>query len=295
VGYNSVENKQPRLYQNHRINSKTLNTGSQNRAMTAGSQIEPPFKISTRTENCDYNKYYLIEESVDSNIYINLRFERIVSIQSKKIHKEQLYSLIQDELSKFKWIICGDVNIDLTWYLSAVQRQETDKIGDMDNITKPILDSLIGINGVLIDDSQIGALYTYWLSRNELSECNSLEIKISFCNDYCLDKHNLIFVQYSNAICLTVNVDFTDQEQLFGTLFLLKNRQLSRTTARIMKLIGTNADSYLVRSAWDFHRSRLNQFSESVYSVLDFKEICRKNGLTFLSILRLLKKARDNK
>ncbi|MUG92752.1 RusA family crossover junction endodeoxyribonuclease [Scytonema sp. UIC 10036] len=129
-------------------------------------------KISTQTENCSYDTQYLIEESADSVIYINLAFEKIVSVQSKKAYKEQICNLIQKELSKFKWIISGSVNIDFTWYLHAVERQETDKVGDIDNITKPILDSLIGPSGVIIDDAQIKALYTYWLSRNELIEDN---------------------------------------------------------------------------------------------------------------------------
>lgn len=251
-------------------------------------------KISTQTENCCYDTQYLIEESADSAIHINLAFEKVVSVQSKKVYKEQICNLIQNELSKFKWIISGCVNIDFIWYLHAVERQETDKVGDIDNITKPILDSLIGPNGVLIDDAQIKALYTYWLSRNELIEDNLLKIKISFNNDDCLEKSNLIFIQYVNAICLPINVELTDHKQLLGALLLVKSRQGQRTAAKIIRFIGGNFDNYLVRSTWDFHRTRLNQFpSSNIYSLSSFKELCHNNGLTFLAILRLLREARD--
>jgi Holliday junction resolvase RusA-like endonuclease len=250
-------------------------------------------KISTKTENCSYDTQYLIEESAASAIHINLAFEKIVSVQSRRAYKEQICNLIQGELSKFTWIISGCVNIDFTWYLHAVERQETDKVGDIDNITKPILDSLIGSNGVLIDDAQIRALYTYWLSRNELVEHNLLEIKISFNNDDCLEKSNLIFIQYANAICLPANVEPTDHKQLLRALLLVKSRQGQRTAAKIIRFLGENVDNYLVRSTWDFHRTRLNQFPRSnIYSVSEFKELCRSNGLTFLAILRLLREVR---
>ncbi|NMF61983.1 hypothetical protein DP113_10585 [Brasilonema octagenarum UFV-E1] len=250
-------------------------------------------KISTQTENCSYDTQYLIEEITDSAIHINLAFKKIVSVQSKRAYREQICNLSQGELSKFKWIISGCVNVDFTWYLHAVERQETDKVGDIDNITKPILDSLIGPNGVLIDDAQIRALYTYWLSHNELVEDNLLKIKISFNNDNCLEKSNLIFIQYANAICLPVNVEPTDHKQLLGALLLVKSRQRQRTAAKSIRFIGGNVDNYLVLSPWDFHRTRLNEFpSSNIYSVSSFKELCRNNGLTFLAILRLMREAR---
>lgn len=251
-------------------------------------------KISIQTDNCDYETHYLIEESAYSIIYINLAFEKIVSVQSRKTSKDQICELIQRELSKFKWIIAGCVNIDFTWYLNAVKRQETDKIGDIDNITKPILDSLSGPNGILIDDSQIGALYTYWLSRNELIEDNLLEIKISFNNDDCLDKLNLIFIQYANAMCLAVNVELTNHKQLLGALLIIKVRQGQRSAAKVMRFIGTIGD-YFILSTWDFHRTRLKQFSSNIYSVSSFKKVCVNNGLTLLAILRLLRESRDKK
>jgi Holliday junction resolvase RusA-like endonuclease len=252
-------------------------------------------KISTRTENCSYDTQYLIEESADSTIHISVTFEKIVSVQSKQDKQKQISNLIQGELSKFKWIISGNVNIDFIWYLDAVERQETDKVGDIDNITKPVLDSLTGPNGVLIDDAQIKALYTYWMWRNELVEDNLLEISISFNNDHCLEKSNLIFIKYTNAICLPVNVERTNHKQLLGALLLVKCRQRQRNGARLTKSLGLNADKSLVYSNWDFHRTRLNQFPcSSIYSLSSFKELCRNNGLTFLVILGLLREARGS-
>lgn len=156
-------------------------------------------KIQVETVNCTLHKYYDIEEFADSQIKITLRFDKIISRQSRKASIDQLSALIKSELSQFKWIIVGSILVDLTWYLNAVERQETDKIGDIDNITKPIIDSLSGEKGIFIDDSQINGLYSSWMTRNDIYEDNVLVIQIKFNNDYVLYKENLKFVQYSNA------------------------------------------------------------------------------------------------
>jgi hypothetical protein len=75
------------------------------------SQYLDAMKISTTTENCNYDKYYIIEECADSVIHLVLEFTTIVSIQSRKQCKQEICSLIQSELSKFKWIISGSVHI----------------------------------------------------------------------------------------------------------------------------------------------------------------------------------------
>ena len=46
-----------------------------------------------------------------------------------------------------------------------MEKQETDKIGDIDNTSKPIQDALIGPSGILIDDAQIAGLYVVKTSR----------------------------------------------------------------------------------------------------------------------------------
>ncbi|MDZ4058895.1 MAG: RusA family crossover junction endodeoxyribonuclease, partial [Bacteroidales bacterium] len=131
-------------------------------------------KIKIETENCDFDNHYLIEKSTDGKVILNIEMTKIASLQSRKEIRDQITSLIKNELSKFKWIISGSVVVEFAWYLNAIERQETDKIGDIDNISKPIQDSLTGSNGILIDDAQIRGLYSFWMSRNELISDNIL-------------------------------------------------------------------------------------------------------------------------
>lgn len=153
-------------------------------------------RISIRAKNCDSKHWYLIEGSANSEVVLRLELDKIVSVQSRNEKKNEICVAIHDELSKFSWIIAGSVNVEFVWYLHGVERQETDKVGDIDNITKPVLDVLTGAKGILIDDSQIGSLHTFWQSRNESIAFNVLDIRISINNDTCLEKR----------ICISFNM-----------------------------------------------------------------------------------------
>jgi len=216
--------------------------------------------IAIETFNCDYQNYYKILEAADSEVKITLRFNKIVSRQSRKENIDKITKLIHSELSKFEWIIVGSILVDLTWYLNAIERQETDKVGDIDNITKPIIDALSGKNGVFVDDSQICGLYSCWMSKNELYIDNVLVIQIKFNNDYALFKRNLKFIQYSSATCLPINIEMTSKRDLLVAKVLVLMRKKHRKLAANAKVIGANIDRYFVCSEYDFHRTRLSGF-----------------------------------
>ncbi|HFQ4877829.1 TPA: RusA family crossover junction endodeoxyribonuclease, partial [Vibrio vulnificus] len=225
--------------------------------------IGEKMKIKIATDNCNYDAHYLIKESASAEIVLELEFEKIVSMQSQRQRQKDLIDLIHQELSKFQWIISESVNIELCWYLDAVERQETDKVGDLDNITKPILDALTGAKGVLIDDAQIGSIHTYWQSRNTLKVDNILRIKLQFNNDYCFDKDSLYFIQYEGAVCTPMNLDLTCMKSISSALQVIEARKEQRLAAEKIKALGGNVDRMLVVSSYDIHRTRLNGFDNT--------------------------------
>lgn len=250
-------------------------------------------QITIETENCDFDNFYLIEESADSVVKIKLDIPTIISRQSRKQTVDNLIGLIHQELSKFQWIIVGSILVDFIWYLNAVERQETDKIGDLDNISKPIQDALSGINGIIVDDSQIGGLYTYWQSRNNLTQDNILYINIKFNNDFVLFKKNLKFIQYNNAICLPLNIDTTNMKDLIVAKIIIKSRLRLRKAANKIKMLGSDIDRYFVCSEYDFHRTRLNGFPNSqILTLVQLNGLCQNLGITvtkFLAFFRSTK------
>nr|WP_315224855.1 RusA family crossover junction endodeoxyribonuclease [uncultured Flavobacterium sp.] len=247
-------------------------------------------KIQVETVNCTLHKYYDIEEFADSQIKITLRFDKIISRQSRKASIDQLSALIKSELSQFKWIIVGSILVDLTWYLNAVERQETDKIGDIDNITKPIIDSLSGEKGIFIDDSQINGLYSSWMTRNDIYEDNVLVIQIKFNNDYVLYKENLKFVQYSNATCMPLNIDLNSKKDLLVAKITIASRNKLRQVASLFKSKGTNIDRYFICSEYEFHRTRLSGFnSKSILTTEQINKAITNIHIKFSDIKKILK------
>ncbi|MCK2113790.1 RusA family crossover junction endodeoxyribonuclease [Pseudomonas juntendi] len=245
-------------------------------------------RILVKTSNCDQDNQYLTEEMASASISLELHFDEIVSTQSRLERKQELTQAIQRELSRFKWLISGSVQIEFAWYLHSIQRQETDKVGDIDNITKPVLDALTGSDGILIDDSQIGSVHTFWMSRNEQLSYSVLRINIQFSNDDCLDKHNLIFIQYWNAMCVALNVDFTDHKSIFGALFVVRARKLYRGMARWFRENGADADKFLIQSTWEFHRTRVGGFPrECVLSLAQFNQRALCAGLDWGALRKL--------
>jgi Holliday junction resolvase RusA-like endonuclease len=255
-----------------------------------GRRIDIMFSISVSTSNCDQDNHYLIEELATASVILELRFDEIVSVQSQGARKRELVDAIHVELSRFKWIISGSVQIEFAWYLHGVERQETDKVGDIDNITKPILDALTGAAGILIDDAQIGSVHTFWMSRNEQLSYSVLKLEVQFNNDDCLDKHNLVFIRYWDAMCIALNVNFGDLRSVIGACIVIQARKRHRRTARRMRDLGGQADRFLLNSTWDFHRTRLGNFAPQNILTLDqFKRRVLDAGLTRLGLRKFLR------
>lgn len=244
-------------------------------------------KIEIETINCTYLNPQL-NEDINSTIIINLEIERIISSQSKNKTQLDVINGIKTELSKFTFLLTGVVLIDFVWFIDAQTRQETDRIGDIDNITKPILDSLIGMDSLLVDDSQIKALYTSWSTKNKSVKNNFLRLEIKYFNDCTIEKNNLFFIQYHSAICTPINIDFNDIQCLYKTKLVLNALTTKRKFAQLFNKVGvSNATEYLTVSNWDFHKTRLSAFSKQIIDIAKFNQLCKANGLTFAALRQL--------
>lgn len=245
-------------------------------------------KIESRFENCSYSAPYLVNESGDGKVELEIELETIVSLQSPKAQKDTLTNSIRQELSKYEWLISGLVSIELHWYLSHQDRHETDKGSDLDNMTKPIIDALVGETGLLVDDSQIKSLYVDWISKNQSKRTSLLVIWINFINDFSLNKRQLFFVQYHKAICSMFDVDLNDLKNLIAVKLIIWTKIKSRRLSGAF--FGTD-QFYLTYSTFDFHRTRLQNFSKTkIFTIFQFNQICKDKGLTFKKLLIEMRK-----
>lgn len=238
-------------------------------------------KISITSRNCDFEKHFLLKESADSSIEIEFEFERIVTVQSKKVIQNKLSQNILTELNNFKWLIFGKLQIEIHWFINSVERQETDKIGDLDNITKPLIDALVGKNGILVDDSQINSIHTTWTTKNALRSNNIVKLIVHFNNEYTVLKHNLYFLQTSQVVYTPLNFDVNNKEELKSIKLFIEAFKMKRVFSEKFKSqCNVNVEQYLVSSEYEFHRTRLNGFNKSqIITDTEFNEICEKNGI----------------
>lgn len=243
------------------------------------------YNIVTHFENCSYDAYYDEIGLATSKLIFVITSTNFATMQSSKEKIKELRTAILSELSKFKWIIYGDVNLDFTWYFSSIRKKETDAIGDLDNLMKPIIDSFTGMNGLFIDDSQIGSIHELWMSKDITeSEDTVLRVEINFNNDDCVIKTNVKFVELEKGKYALYCFDDSDKDELMNTLI---QWHVEKKFRRFMDdIIAKEPNLGLYKTSFNvFHTSRLNGVDKSLkYDTTRFKSKCRKSGIDFKEI-----------
>ena len=85
-----------------------------------------------------------------------------VSVQAAKPVREAYLARIKQVLTRYHFLLTGQLILEVTWLLPAKSRYETDAKSDIDNCLKPIIDAFTGPDGLFIDDCQLKGLYICW-------------------------------------------------------------------------------------------------------------------------------------
>lgn len=242
------------------------------------------YDLKIEFDNCSYDSPHLVEGCANSCIELIIESENFPTLQSKKNVQKELQNVIKVELEKFKWIIYNDVNLEFVWYFSCLRKKESDKIGDLDNLIKPIIDTFSGDNGIFIDDSQIGSINNLWMSRDiSLSQNSILRIFIHFNNDDCCMKKNMQFVQIEKQMYAVYNFDINNINDLYLVLTL---HHIQRKIQNGLLHKNPNMDIFSTDFNL-FHRTRLKDIPNSkIYTWDKFKQLCINVGLNFKELLR---------
>lgn len=247
--------------------------------------IKPIINLKVLFENCSYEKEYKFKGDAISKITLHFEADHFPTKQSVSQKKRILQRALSTQLDRFKWLIFGDVNINFTWYFSAIKKKETTTDGDLDNLAKIILDYLQGENGIFVDDSQLGYLNNVWLSKNEELKNNILTIEIHFNNDSCASKENLRFVQLEDSIYALTHFSEEDPEELFRAkmlLHILKKRR--RTMLELYEKVPNTAYAFV--SDVLYHKARLPHIDNSlIYNKDAFNSLCLNAGLDYCMLL----------
>lgn len=141
-----------------------------------------------------------------------------VSVQSSKNAKDEFISKVHKKCSEFTFLLSGDVQVEIVWYVHEQERYETDRIPDVDNIIKPLLDGLSGPDGVLIDDNQVQSICCSWIDWTSRDEEVIIEIK-HFPNEW-VPRNHFQFVQFDKGLCYPIPTYFPKElQRAFVSIF----------------------------------------------------------------------------
>lgn len=125
------------------------------------------------------------------------------SVQSSKQVREAYLKGIKSQIENFKFLLTGELILNITWLLPAKSRFETDAKADIDNCIKPIIDSFTGNDGLFVDDCQLKGLYICW--RHIESNDERLHFEFEFHPDEYCEKDGVAFLRLENNLCTHVN------------------------------------------------------------------------------------------
>lgn len=186
------------------------------------------------------------------------------SVHSTKITRERYLDSIRNQLKDLKYILTGEIMLDITWLVSAKNRYETDSKSDIDNCIKPIIDAFTGPEGLFIDDCQIRGLYICW--RHTESEDEKVVFDFRFQGDQYSLKEELAFIKLDGALCTPVNLNWPDDVKKLWAEMLIYNEKAKET----LEELGASYPSVagFLAGNQPFHRTRVNGFK--VLSLSEF-------------------------
>ena len=190
-----------------------------------------------------------------------------VSVQSNKKTRNEYIESIRSQFNKLKYILTGEIILNVTWLIPTKSRFETDAKADIDNCIKPIIDAFTGPDGLFVDDCQLRGLYICW--RHIETQDEKLVFEFEFHADDFSLKKELAFVRLENALCTPVNLDWPIAvKHLWADM--LKSNQTSKN--KLEKLgVTYPAVAGFLGSSRPFHVTRINGFK--ILSLVEFINI----------------------
>jgi Holliday junction resolvase RusA-like endonuclease len=178
-----------------------------------------------------------------------------VSLQGKKTARDALAATLQEETKKYAYLLSGDISLDITLQVHQRDRYESDASPDLDNFLKPLLDSLAGPDGLLIDDCQVRTLSIDWISW--VREDTRIELFFRYIDGEYVNKKGLLFVQIEGPLCMPVDTSLPLMQQRI----LFSHMKFSfRQRKRLEKYWDYYAASSVLPIQRRFHRTRINGF-----------------------------------
>lgn len=174
-----------------------------------------------------------------------------VSFRAKREDKELIEKAIKIQAAVIPWLCTEDISIRIEWMINDRERYESDRTPDADNIIKPILDSLCGPDGLIIDDCQVVSLYVNCLG-GWVHGKNNFELHIElpstgyYKNNACIPKKDIQMVHIGKNLYFPINKELPSEI-----------KQISNYVEWIEKMPEDHSDEGPMPMRRFFHKSRV--------------------------------------
>ncbi|WP_417832430.1 RusA family crossover junction endodeoxyribonuclease [Terasakiella sp.] len=138
-------------------------------------------------------------------LYFEVRGLDLPSVQSKKDARALFDQAITELLNPYQYLLISDVAVVVEWLGDWEHRYDTSRSTDVDNVIKPLLDSLCGPDRLLIDDNQIYSFHVNWIDHHEPGF--NLFLKYG-ADDYSIDKNGIAFLEMHNHLYRPVDLSW---------------------------------------------------------------------------------------
>jgi len=139
------------------------------------------------------------------------------SVHSKSSLKHYFKDAVHEVTSRSDYIITGTCHIAIEYRCNHITRRKNPGIYDMDNIIKPILDSLVGLNGLLVDDVLVNRVTVNW---QDTQEKEHFEVEIEYPDLLFARKDDLIFLKSQSGWCFPTSRKLASEPKLLELMSL---------------------------------------------------------------------------
>lgn len=120
------------------------------------------------------------------------------SVHSKSEQKEYFRKTIHKITSQSEYIISGYCHVSIDYRCGLLTRKKNPGIYDIDNIIKPILDSIVGADGIIVDDTFFNRVTVNW---QDTEDEEHFEIEIGYSPLMYDRKSDLIYIKSPSGWC----------------------------------------------------------------------------------------------
>ena len=189
-----------------------------------------------------------------------------MSLQAKSDRRSEFKEFAVEELKSVSFLLSGDVKISIEWYSHEQKRYETTASADIDNIIKPLLDSLCGPDGIMIDDNQVQSIGCNWFDYDDI-ENEKLVVVVEFSPSEFVLKEGLFFVNVHQHLYMPLWESLDKKAQKLMAESFVKMIEIRE------QMVAVGIDYYQAKAVMSvqrvFHKWRLDGFVLKDKSELD--------------------------